>query len=223
MSKSPFATVKSELNQLKQQLKNAEIEQKIAEQQAQQHAENSDENVFAKAMAGVKPLPPSNQAVIERPKKGKIDAQILARRAAAEGEMQTDETLLSDTRAMLNPVGSQQQLSYKIRTLQDKVFDDLKTGKLPWFEAVDLHGCTVEQARTAVLQIIQMAKDEQQTVLKIVHGKGGDGGVLKTYVNGWLRQHPDVLAFVSAPSNQGGSGAVLVLIKRVGRDKTRQD
>lgn len=218
-NQSPFATVKSELNQLKQQLKNAEVEQKIAEQQAKEQAENSDENVFAKAMAGVKPLPPSNQAVIEHPKKGKIDAQILALRAAAEGEMQTDDTLLSDTRAMLNPVGSQQQLSYKIRTLQDKVFDDLKTGKLPWFEAVDLHGCTVEQARTAVLQIIQMAKDEQQTVLKIVHGKGGDGGVLKTYVNGWLRQHPDVLAFVSAPSNQGGSGAVLVLIKRVGRKK----
>ena len=27
-----------------------------------------------------------------------------------------------------------------------------------WFEAVDLHGCTIEQARDAVLQIIQMAK-----------------------------------------------------------------
>ncbi|VCX74078.1 hypothetical protein BANRA_00030 [Acinetobacter baumannii] len=37
---------------------------------------------------------------------------------------------------------------------------------------------------------------------------------LKTYVNGWLRQHRDVLAFVSAPENQGGTGAVLVLLKR---------
>ncbi len=29
-----------------------------------------------------------------------------------------------------------------------------------------------------------------------------------------LRQHRDVLAFVSAPENQGGTGAVLVLLKR---------
>ncbi len=37
---------------------------------------------------------------------------------------------------------------------------------------------------------------------------------LKTHVNSWLRQHRDVLAFVSAPEKQGGTGAVLVLLKR---------
>ena len=91
--------------------------------------------------------------------------------------------------------------------------EDLKAGKMRWFEAVDLHGCTVEQARAAVLQIIQIAKDANQNVIKIVHGKGPEA-ILKTYVNGWLRQHRDVLAFVSAPENQGGTGAVLVLLKR---------
>ena len=44
-----------------------------------------------------------------------------------------------------------------------------------WFEVVDLHGCTIEQARDAVLQIIQMAKDENQNVIKIVHGKPRSG------------------------------------------------
>ena len=86
--------------------------------------------------------------------------------------MHTDETVLSDTQAMLNPVGSQANLSYRIATLQHKVFEDLKAGNLRWFEAVDLHGCTVEEARQAVLQIIQIAKDENQNVIKIVHGKG---------------------------------------------------
>ena len=86
--------------------------------------------------------------------------------------MHTDETVLSDTQAMLNPVGSQASLSYRIATLQHKVFEDLKAGNLRWFEAVDLHGCTVEEARQAVLQIIQIAKDENQNVIKIVHGKG---------------------------------------------------
>ena len=129
------------------------------------------------------------------------------------GPMEADHAELSDTHAMLNPVGSQVALSYRIATLQHKVFEDLKAGNLRWFEAVDLHGCTIEDARTAVLQIIQIAKDENQNVIKIVHGKGPEA-ILKTYVNSWLRQHRDVLAFVSAPEKQGGTGAVLVLLKR---------
>lgn len=172
-----------------------------------------DEALFKKSMHGVKKMDTSNIAKIEKDKKKKLDSQTLAKRASAIGPMQTDNAELSDTQAMLNPVASQATLSYRIATLQHKVFEDLKAGNLRWFEAVDLHGCTVEDARMAVLQIIQMAKDENQNVIKIVHGKGPEA-ILKTYVNGWLRQHRDVLAFVSAPEKQGGTGAVLVLLKR---------
>jgi len=170
-------------------------------------------DLFKKALQGVQPLQGSNIAQVEKTRKFKPNAQILAKRAAAEGPREVELAELSDTQAVLNPVGSQSKLSYRIATLQHKVFEDLKAGNLRWFEAVDLHGCTVEEAREAVLQIIQMAKDENQNVIKIVHGKGPEA-VLKTYVNGWLRQHRDVLAFVSAPENQGGTGAVLVLLKR---------
>ncbi|MBJ9985816.1 Smr/MutS family protein [Acinetobacter sp. S40] len=172
-----------------------------------------DSQLFNKALHGVKPIDRGNIAHVQPNRTKKIDAQTLAKRAAAEGSAETENAELSDTQAVLNPVASQASLSYRIATLQHKVFEDLKAGKLRWFEAVDLHGCTVEQARSAVLQIIQMAKSENQNVIKIVHGKGPEA-ILKTYVNGWLRQHRDVLAFVSAPENQGGTGAVLVLLKR---------
>ncbi len=175
--------------------------------------EPDDADLFKKALVGVKAIDNGNIAKIERNPRKKPDAKILAKRASAIGPAELDHAELSDTQAMLNPVASQAALSYRIATLQHKVFEDLKAGNLRWYEAVDLHGCTVEDARSAVLQIIQMAKDENQNVLKIVHGKGPDA-VLKTYVNGWLRQHRDVLAFVSAPENQGGTGAVLVLLKR---------
>ena len=176
--------------------------------------EQEDAELFQKALLGVKPINNSNIADVKTSRTKKPDAQVLAKRAAAEGSIVDNElTELSDTQAALNPVASQAALSYRIATLQHKVFEDLKAGKMRWFEAVDLHGCTVEQAREAVLQIIQMAKTENQNVIKIVHGKGPEA-VLKTYVNGWLRQHRDVLAFVSAPENQGGTGAVLVLLKR---------
>ena len=175
--------------------------------------ELDDFDLFQKSMQGVRKMDTSNIAPIEKNKKKKLDSQTLAKRAAATGPMEMDNAELSDTQAMLNPVASQATLSYRIGTLQHKVFEDLKAGNLRWFEAVDLHGCTVEDARFAVLQIIQMAKDENQNVIKIVHGKGPEA-ILKTYVNSWLRQHRDVLAFVSAPEKQGGTGAVLVLLKR---------
>ncbi|WP_111860099.1 Smr/MutS family protein [Acinetobacter sp. CFCC 10889] len=176
--------------------------------------EISDADLFKTALGGVKKIDNSNIAKIERTNiRKKPDAKTLAKRAAAEGAFETDDAELSDTQAVLNPVASQAALSYRIATLQHKVFEDLKAGNLRWFEAVDLHGCTVEDARSAVLQIIQIAKEENQNVIKIVHGKGPDA-ILKTYVNGWLRQHRDVLAFVSAPEKQGGTGAVLVLLKR---------
>ncbi|MEB3766207.1 Smr/MutS family protein [Acinetobacter sp. MD2] len=172
-----------------------------------------DSQLFSKSMQGVQPINHGNIANLQASRKKKVDAQTLAKRAAAEGGTEHEMTDISDTQAILNPVASQASLSYRIATLQHKVFEDLKAGKLRWFEAVDLHGCTVEQARAAVLEIIHMAKTENQNVIKIVHGKGPEA-ILKTYVNGWLRQHRDVLAFVSAPENQGGTGAVLVLLKR---------
>lgn len=220
MSKNDSSLSKDQFNLLKafkKQISNPQSSNlvKQAEMKKSQAVEEEmeDTELFKKALTGVKPIDNGNIAQIKPKRVKKIDAQTLAKRAAAEGSTEQELTEISDTQAILNPVASQAALSYRIATLQHKVFEDLKAGKIRWFEAVDLHGCTVEQARAAVLQIIQMAKDENQNVIKIVHGKGPEA-ILKTYVNGWLRQHRDVLAFVSAPENQGGTGAVLVLLKR---------
>jgi DNA-nicking Smr family endonuclease len=220
MSKNDSSLSKDQFNLLKafkKQISNPQSSNlvKQAEMKKSQAVEKEmeDTELFKKALTGVKPIDNGNIAQIKPKRVKKIDAQTLAKRAAAEGSAEQELTEISDTQAILNPVASQAALSYRIATLQHKVFEDLKAGKIRWFEAVDLHGCTVEQARAAVLQIIQMAKDENQNVIKIVHGKGPEA-ILKTYVNGWLRQHRDVLAFVSAPENQGGTGAVLVLLKR---------
>ncbi|MDA3507912.1 Smr/MutS family endonuclease [Acinetobacter junii] len=220
MSKNDSSLSKDQFNLLKafkKQISNPQSSNlvKQAEMKKSQAVEKEmeDTELFKKALTGVKPIDNGNIAQIKPKRVKKIDAQTLAKRAAAEGSAEQEFTEISDTQAILNPVASQTALSYRIATLQHKVFEDLKAGKIRWFEAVDLHGCTVEQARAAVLQIIQMAKDENQNVIKIVHGKGPEA-ILKTYVNGWLRQHRDVLAFVSAPENQGGTGAVLVLLKR---------
>lgn len=215
---TPHRLAKTQLEQLKhlkKQITTASHNHPIQPDEDAAEQVATEAQLFHQAMQGVSRIDSGNMAPQARkPTRLKPDAQTLAKRSAAEGSSSnSDDAELSDTQALLNPVASQAFLSYRIASLQHRVFDELKAGKLRWFEAVDLHGCSIEQARAAVLELIQIAKTNNQNVVKIVHGKG-PAGTLKTCVNGWLRQHREVLAFVSAPENQGGTGAVLVLLKR---------
>ncbi len=174
---------------------------------------DDDKMLFMQAMAGVEPLADKNEITISNGASKEVDSATLSKRISAQGG--DDETVsgLSDMQALLNPVSGDAYLSYKVATLQNKVFNQLKQGKLRWYDAVDIHGCSIEEAREAMLKLINQAKQNNETVVKIVHGKGTDA-VLKTCVNGWLRQLSEVLAFCSAPNKDGGAGAVLVLLKK---------
>ena len=179
---------------------------------------NDDKVLFMQAMSGVNQLEDKNVRSPANATKSKPDASTLSKRAAAQGgETAELGAALSDMQALLNPVAAEAVLSYKQPTLQNKVFTQLKQGKLRWYDAVDIHGCTIEEARVAMTQLLSQAKQNNETMVKIVHGKGSEA-ILKTCVNGWLRQLPEVLAFCSAPPKDGGNGAVLVLLKKTKAD-----
>ncbi|AXI02370.1 Smr/MutS family protein [Aquirhabdus parva] len=219
---SAFASLNVLKSDLKKQaeLEKAKAEKRLADEQAAKlAAQDADAAaLFQKATQGIQPIP-QEQTVphISKPIKKALNPTLLARRAAAIGTDGASIDGISDTKALLNPIASEAILSFREKTLQHRVFDQLKSGNLRWVHAVDLHGCTTEQARAAVLEIIRMAQADPEAlspnVIKIIHGKGIEA-TLKTYVNSWLRQHPEVMGFVSAPVAQGGTGAVLVLLKR---------
>ena len=176
MSKSDSAFSKSQLDLLKQFKKQISTDSSaVAVSQARSKTPSAivpktvepedDLALFHKQMQGVQKMSAGNVANLQKTARKKPNAQVLAKRAAAEGAFEINDAELSDTQAILNPVASQATLSYRIATLQHKVFEDLKAGNLRWFEAVDLHGCTVEDARSAVLQIIQIANDDNQNVV----------------------------------------------------------
>lgn len=83
---------------------------------------------------------------------------------------------------------------------------------------LDLHGRTVPEAREMLAAFLSAARARGQRSVRVIHGKGlGSAGklpVLKGKVNSWLRQKDEVLGFCSAPRNDGGTGAVYVLLKR---------
>lgn len=192
--------------------------QQVAKQVKKYNSEHLDDDklLFMQAMAGVQPIKDKNLADKTKTPVSKLDkpdATTLAKRAAAQGSDEQESHVLSDMQALLNPVAGDAYLSFKNPTIQTKVFNELKQGKIRWYDAVDLHGSTIEEAREAVSQLINNARKNNEQSVKIVHGKGVDS-ILKTCVNGWLRQIPEVLAFCSAPADQGGNGAVLVLLKK---------
>ncbi len=92
----------------------------------------------------------------------------------------------------------------------------LYKGKWTIQGTVDLHGYTVEEARKIVALFIEEQRKLGHRAVRIIHGKGygsiGKMSILKEKVPIWLVQHKEVLAFVQAPENDGGSGALLVLL-----------
>ncbi|HTX24986.1 MAG TPA: Smr/MutS family protein [Steroidobacteraceae bacterium] len=81
---------------------------------------------------------------------------------------------------------------------------------------IDLHGLTVPQAKHALREFLAQALHRGTRCVRIVHGKGLRSGprgpVLKIAVTGVLRRSARVLAFVSARSVDGGTGALYVLL-----------
>ncbi|MFS2046576.1 Smr/MutS family protein, partial [Stenotrophomonas geniculata] len=108
--------------------------------------------------------------------------------------------------------------SYRRDNLPPRLFQRLKRGQYSVQDELDLHGATASQAETLLRQFLLEAHAHDYGCVRIIHGKGlqSDGGapVLKNLVDRLLRLRNDVLAFHSAPTGQGGTGAVLVLLAR---------
>lgn len=82
---------------------------------------------------------------------------------------------------------------------------------------IDLHGLRRDDAREALSAFLRDAVRQGLRCVRVVHGKGlgspGKTPVLKGKVHGWLVQKSEVLAFVQARGDEGGAGAVVVLLK----------
>lgn len=82
---------------------------------------------------------------------------------------------------------------------------------------LDLHGFNREEARLELVTFLDACSGSGFRCVCIIHGKGLSSKnrepVLKSRVGNWLVQRNDVLAFCQAGPGDGGSGAVLVLLR----------
>lgn len=171
---------------------------------------DEERELFRAAMRDVKPLRPSK--VKPLPPR--------ARRPARAGSRRADDARVLSDSLQLDPsdldVESGEELRYRREGVPESALRRLRQGLYAVRDEIDLHGMTQDEARLALAGFLAEAKLHGNRCVRVIHGKGRGSGqrgpVLKSAVNRWLRRHGDVRAFCSARRNDGGTGALYVLL-----------
>lgn len=175
-----------------------------------------DEEIFKKAMDGVKPILGKNR--IELKLKSKKIQEDSLKRNEEEDILRRLENLvkfgegfnISETPEYIEGTG------YHVHP---EIAKRLHEGDFSIQSYIDLHGLTVEEAKEAFDKFLKWATTNAKQGLLIIHGRGLSSPsepVLKRKVIEWLTKGPWrkwVLAYSSARKCDGGTGATYVLLR----------
>ena len=168
----------------------------------------AERDLFLAAVAGAKPITPTPKppSVTSKPKPRPIPVKRLEDEADALSQSQ-----LSDMTAE-SVMDSDGDLSFSRNGISSDTVRRLRRGHWVVQASLDLHG------REAFTIFLKQCANREIRCVRIIHGKGlGSANrtpVLKGKVLAWLKQKDEVLAFCQAPANDGGSGAVRVLLRQ---------
>jgi len=197
------------------------VQKKLAEQQklaaaqeaARQEAERrrrAEEDLFKRAAGAVKPIrqPPRVPLATEQPAPIPVQQQLDDQRVLLES--------LSDEFDASTLLDVDDAMSFRRPGIGTDVTRKLRTGHWSIQRELDLHGLRRDDAREMLGAFIRDAHKHGIRCVRVVHGKGlgspGKVPVLKGKVHSWLIQKNEVLAFVQARADEGGAGAVVVLL-----------
>jgi DNA-nicking Smr family endonuclease len=179
-----------------------------AEQERRLHAERT---LFQKAAGAVQRLPAHGRVhhVPEPPAPIPAQRQLDDQRVLKES--------LSDEFDASTLLEVDEAMSFRRPGIGIDVARKLRRGHWSIQGEIDLHGLRREDAREALAEFLREAVRNHWRCIRVVHGKGlgspGKMPVLKGRVHSWLIQKNEVLAFVQARADEGGAGAVVVLLK----------
>ena len=168
-----------------------------------------DDAALRAALAGVRrlhhdtvdlrpPAPPPVPTQSRRDQRSVLEEMMM--QDPGEGEMETGDELI-----------------FKREGVQNSVMRKLRRGQFAIQGHIDLHGLTTPEAKTSLASFLMDCFQRGHRCVRIVHGKGlrspGQIPVLKPKVSHWLSQRDEVLAFISTPATDCGTGAIYVLLK----------
>ena len=179
---------------------------------------STDQALFKEAVRGTTPLKSKNTHSLSRPKKHKVPSaeQRLQRQQHASGSEELLDIYGLSDEFTIDP--HEQPISeYLSPQCGPDVLRQLKKGRWPIANHIDLHGSTLEQARLRLNYFLKYSLVEQYKCVRIVHGKGYGSKdktpLLALTVRRWLSQLDFVQAFCDCSAYEGGQGAVKVLLR----------
>jgi DNA-nicking Smr family endonuclease len=180
--------------------------------------------LLARMFAGVTPLDRS-RAPRHRSPDERVDPN-RARRAAEQAQREADavharlKALVEDT-ARFEVADDGTHVEGRRVDLPVDALRRLRRGALPVDARLDLHGLTAERAHQELAAFLRTTRARGERCVLVIHGKGdhspGGVGVLRGEIAAWLSQgsaSDQVAAFATARPDDGGAGAVYVLLRR---------
>lgn len=173
-------------------------------------AQDEDEMaLFHAAMRDVAPLPAPDR-VIHRTS----PAPAIPRKKNYQ-EQTAPEDSLSDHISLEIEAGD--EWSYARPGVPRQTLRRLRRGYWGIQEDLDLHGLTRDEARQELVAFLDICAQKKYHCVRVIHGKGMSSRnrepVLKTRIGNWLMQCDEVLAFCQTRPEDGGGGALLILLK----------
>lgn len=167
--------------------------------------DNDPSALFRSAAGPARPLADKNQAALNRPL------------PPARPLPQPVETTPLDLPGLSDRPQGDDTSSYLRPGAPRRLLADLRRGRWQPLAELDLHGLTRDEARYALGIFLARHQSADRRCLRLIHGKGlsspGGEPLLRNLTRSWLSQHPEVLAFCEARPQDGGSGALLVLLR----------
>ncbi|MDD2932587.1 MAG: Smr/MutS family protein [Methylotenera sp.] len=206
-------TSTNKLLSVKKRLKQALAEQKINAKNATTNVSPQpadDVTIFRDAVKDVTPFtaPPEISFKL-KPKP--IPLQFI------RDEQQALVDSLSDHYIPAHEIETGEELLYLRDGHSPDILRKLRRGHWVIQAKIDLHGLVSDEARLYVSSFISDCKKRGIRCVRIVHGKGlgspNREPILKHKLRGWLMQKDEVIAYAEARKQDGGSGAVIVLLK----------
>lgn len=184
-----------------------------AEREAQRLAaeEEARRHEFRHAVGEVQPLKRPPTATPGVPPPPPIPRQHLADEQAALAAS------LSDEFSPESLLDTDEALSWHRSPLSPDVIKRLRRGHWIIQRELDLHGARSDEARDLLAGFLRDAHRAGVRCVRIIHGKGLGSKdrqpVLKGKVRRWLVQREEVIAFCAARAADGGTGALIVLLR----------
>lgn len=203
----------SALGAVRDGLREAALRRAEAEARARVERERleRERNVFRQAVGDAVPLGPTGRVHNAPAPVPPVAAQFERDESQALAESISDDI---DIDRLLDTDGD---LSYRRPEVGIDVIKRLRRGHWVLQGQLDLHGLRVDEAREALTTYLADCVRREIRCVRIVHGKGlGSANkepVLKGKVLRWLAQRSEVLAFCQAGPYDGGSGALVALLR----------